>query len=255
MAISTQRLIRAAAHNNAVWCAVMSRAHGVAGEFGAQAWIAAARPPIHYPDAVTLAPGADPSALAVRIDTDAPGASVKDSFADLDLTDAGFRVLFESHWIHRPAGTPPARSPLSWEVVTDAERLRGWALAWDDGDGHADLFRPQLLDDPATVILGAHDGGGGVVAGAVATCSDQLVGVSNVFVRAIEPDDAWPVILGAVDSLFPHTPVVGYEHGDALSAASLHGFEILDPLRVWIQADQRRLGVGQQYAVVPPPAY
>lgn len=31
--------------------------------------------------------------------------------------------------------------------------LRAWALAWDGGDGSAGLFRPELLDDPATFLL------------------------------------------------------------------------------------------------------
>lgn len=63
------------------------------------------------PDAVTLVPGADPVALAARIDTAAPGAAVKDSFADLDLTEGGFRVLFEAQWIHRPASAPALTCP------------------------------------------------------------------------------------------------------------------------------------------------
>jgi hypothetical protein len=31
---------------------------------------------------------------------------VKDSFAALDLTSAGFVELFAAQWIHRPAGSP-----------------------------------------------------------------------------------------------------------------------------------------------------
>jgi hypothetical protein len=93
-----QLLVRAAARNNAEWCAAMSRSHGLAGEFGAQSWAAPSRTPLYYPDAVTLVQGADRAALMSRIDTAAPGASVKDSFADLDLTEAGFRVLFEAQF-------------------------------------------------------------------------------------------------------------------------------------------------------------
>ncbi|MFF0288669.1 hypothetical protein [Streptomyces sp. NPDC005262] len=47
-----------------------------------------------------------PGPLAARIVTTVPGASMKDSFADLDLTEAGFHVLFEAQWIHRPASAP-----------------------------------------------------------------------------------------------------------------------------------------------------
>ncbi|QTE02805.1 hypothetical protein S1361_36065 [Streptomyces cyanogenus] len=227
-------MVRAAARNNAEWCAVMSRSHGLVGEFGAEAWAAPARTPRYYPDAVTLAPGADPAVLAARIDTAAPGASVKDSFADLDLTEAGFQVLFEAQWIHRAASPPATASALAWAVADTPDTLRAWALAWDDGDGDADLFRPELLDDLATFVLAGRDPGGRVVAGAVASRSDQVVGISNVFASDGGPDAAWPGVLAAVHRLFPDSPVVGYEHGDGLEAAVRHGFEPVGPLRIWL---------------------
>ena len=146
-------LVQAAARNNAEWCATMSRSHGLASGFRAQAWAAPARTPLYYPDAVTLVPSADRAELVARIDTAAAGASVKDSFADLDLVEAGFRVLFEAQWIHRPASAPTTPSDLAWTVVGTPDALRSWALAWDHGEGNADLFRPALLDDSATVVL------------------------------------------------------------------------------------------------------
>jgi hypothetical protein len=229
-----QLTVRAAARNNAEWCAAMCRSHGLTSEFGPQAWAAPARTPLYYPDAVTLAPGVDPAVLAARLDTAAPGASVKDSFADLDLTDAGFHVLFEAQWIHRPASPPATASDLVWDVARSPDTLRTWALAWDDGEGNADLFRPELLDDPATFVLAGRSGDGRVVAGAVASRSDEVIGISNVFALDGGPDAAWRVVLDAVHSLFPTLPVVGYEHGDALEAAVRHGFEPVGPLRIWL---------------------
>lgn len=211
----------------------MSRSHGLAGEFGAQAWAAPSRTPLYYPDAVTLVPGADRTALAARIDTTAPGASVKDSFADLDLTAVGFQVLFEAQWIHRPASPPASSSDLAWDVTGDPDTLRAWALAWDNGDGNADLFQPELLNDPVTFVLAGHSADGRVVAGAVASRSDHVVGISNVFALDGGPDTAWPVVLDAANRLFPTLPVVGYEQGDDLAAAIHHGFEPVGPLRIW----------------------
>ncbi|MFH9367204.1 hypothetical protein ACH4K8_16135 [Streptomyces anulatus] len=234
MTTPKQLLVLAAARNNAEWCAAMSRTHGSTGEFGAHAWAAPSRTPLYYPDAVTLVPGAGRAALVSRIDTVAPGASVKDSFADLDLTEAGFEVLFEAQWIHRPAGAPAPEPDLSWDVAGDPDALRAWALAWDDGDGNADLFRPELLDDPATFVLAGHSADGRVVAGAVASRSDRVVGISNVFALDGGPDTAWPVVLDAVNKLFPTLPVVGYEQGEDLAAAIRHGFEPVGPLRVWL---------------------
>lgn len=234
MTTPKQLLIQAAARNNAEWCAAMSRSHDLASEFRAQAWAAPARTPLYYPDAVTLVPDADSAVLAARIDTTAPGASVKDSFADLDLTEAGFQVLFEAQWIHRPASAPAAASDLAWDVAGDPDTLRAWALAWDDGGGNADLFRPELLDDPATFVLAGQSPDGRVIAGAVASRSDHVVGISNVFALDGGPDAAWPVVLDAVHWLFPTLPVVGYEHADELAVAVRHGFEPVGPLRIWL---------------------
>ncbi|PWI09557.1 hypothetical protein DIZ27_15785 [Streptomyces sp. NWU339] len=233
MTTPQQLLVQAAARNNAEWCAAMSRSHGLAGEFGTQAWAAPSRTPLYYPDAVTLVPGADRIALAARIDTTAPGASVKDSFADLDLTEVGFQVLFEAQWIYRPASTPAPASDLVRTVAGDPETLRVWALAWDDGDGNADLFRPELLDDTATFVLAGQSTDGRVVAGAVASRGHQVVGISNVFALDGGPDAAWPVVLDAVNWLSPTLPVVGYEQGEGLGAAIRHGFEPVGPLRIW----------------------
>lgn len=234
MTMPKHLLVRAAARNNAQWCAAMSRSHGLAGGFGTHAWAAPARTPLYYPDAVTLVPGADPAALTAQIDTTAPGASVKDSFADLDLTQAGFQVLFEAQWIHRPASAPVIAPDLDWRLATDPGTLHAWALAWDNGDGNADLFQPELLDDPATFVLAGQSAGRRVVAGAVASRSDQVVGISNLFALDDGPDAAWPVVLEAVHWLFPTLPVVGYEYGDDLAAAARHGFEPVGPLRIWL---------------------
>ncbi|MFE1292420.1 hypothetical protein [Streptomyces sp. NPDC058751] len=231
-------MVRAAARNNAEWCAAMSRSHGVGGGFTEQAWVSSARTPPYYPEAVTLVPGADPAALPALIDTTAPGASVKDSFADLDLTGAGFRVLFEAQWIHRPAHEPAGAPALAWNVADTPDSLRDWALARDDGNGDADLFRPELLGDPAVLVLAGRSAGGRVAAGAVASLGGRAVGVSNVFVRDGDPGTAWPDVLHTVHSLFPALPVVGYEQGDDLAAALRHGFEPVGPLRVWIHPGQ-----------------
>jgi hypothetical protein len=212
----------------------MCRSHGVPSAFAADAWTAAARTPLYYPDAVTLAPGVDPAALTARIDA-APGAAVKDAFADLDLAPAGFRVLFAAQWIHRAASPPVLPTYLDWEVIKDPEALRAWEIVWNAEAGDAGLFRPELLGEPDVFVLAGRSADGRVAAGAVASRSGQAVGVSNVFAVDGDPDTAWPVVLEAVHRLFPDLPVVGYEHGDTLEAAMRHGFEPIGPLRVWIR--------------------
>ena len=48
------------------------------------------------------------------------------------------------------------------------------------------------------------------------------------------PDAAWPVVLDAVNQLFPSLPVVGYEQGDDLVVAIRHGLAAVGKLRIWL---------------------
>ncbi|GAA3246241.1 hypothetical protein [Nonomuraea helvata] len=209
-----------AARDNAEWCDAMCRAHGAPGTFAALAWTNPARTPPFYPDAVTLSPDATAADVLGHIDA-RPGASVKDSFATLDLP--GFEVLFEGQWIHREP--PERRAPaIAWEVVADAATLRDWERACFDGEVR-DLFLPALLDeDEVTVLCGRR--GGAVVGGSVLTPREQVVGVSNVF-----GDASWEGALAMAADLYPGRPLVGWEIDPA--DAVRHGFTTIGPLRVW----------------------
>jgi G:T/U-mismatch repair DNA glycosylase len=89
----------AAARANAVWCASQS----TPGTWTDTAWTTRHRAPEFYPDAVTLHPAATADDVLPFID-DTSGASVKDSFATLDLAPHGFDVLFTADWVrlHQP---------------------------------------------------------------------------------------------------------------------------------------------------------
>ncbi|MFJ8659058.1 hypothetical protein [Streptomyces sp. NPDC093795] len=224
-----------AVRNNAEWCQAMCAAHGHPGTFGPRAWTSARRTPLYYPDAVTLTEDADTKDVLTGIDRTTPGASVKDSHARLDLAAEGFRLLFEARWIHRPADLPRPPAPAGWRPVRTPEELAAWALAWSDGDAdEAALFRPELLADRATTIVGGYAADGRVLGGAVLSEAAGVTGVSNLFTTGDEdPSHAWAATLAAVPD---GRPVVGYETGDALTAACAAGFGELGPLRVWLDA-------------------
>jgi hypothetical protein len=190
-------LLLAAADNNARWCDIVCRSHGVPTAFHEVVWLARRRSPPLYPDAVTLRPGLSAEAVLRDID-DGPGCSLKDSFADLDLAPLGFEELFSASWI--------AREP-------DTER--GGAERWSAAE--SDL-------DPSVRTLAAEG------AGAVANRTGSVVGVSNV-----SGDDAWTGLAEAVWREFPGLTLVGYEHGDDLDAALAAGFEEIGPLRIWLR--------------------
>lgn len=87
-----------AAANNAEWCDLVCRTYGAQTRFDEDAWTSRTRTPPGYPDAVTLVPHPSAPDLLARIDTSA-GCSIKDSFASMDMTTYGFRVLFDAQWI------------------------------------------------------------------------------------------------------------------------------------------------------------
>ncbi|WP_378786019.1 hypothetical protein ACFMQL_16465 [Nonomuraea fastidiosa] len=234
----------AAVRDNAAWCDLMCRAHGRPGTFAERAWTNPARTPLYYPDAVTLSPLATAADVLPHIDAGS-GASVKDSFATLDLP--GFEVLFEAQWIHRAAPEP---AETSWQVVEDAATLAAWAAAC----GLPDLFPPALLTPAATdAATGAETGsgtgsgtgaatgsgttttivygrtGGAITEGAVLTSTGDVVGVSNVF----GPASAWAGVTAMAARLFPGRPLVGYESDP--SDALAHGFTTTGPLRILLK--------------------
>ncbi|RKN40563.1 hypothetical protein [Micromonospora endolithica] len=220
-----------AVRDNAGWCELICRTHGLVGVTDGDAWSVPRRSPTWYPDAVTLRPGVDPGALLRRIDA-GPGASVKDSFADLDLTGYGFQVLFTARWIHRPAAPAPAApapaapDPAAPDPTLSPVRSPDALTGWAEAHGGDALFRPALLADPRVTVLAGYDASG-VTAGAILHAGGPVVGVSNVFVRTGPADAVWRA-LPATD------PLVGYESGDDLAAARRAGFHPTGPLRVWL---------------------
>ncbi|MEV1332182.1 hypothetical protein AB0J20_21725 [Micromonospora costi] len=224
-----------AARNNAEWCELVCASHGLYGRTEADAWSVPRRSPRWYPDAVTLRPGVAAEALLDRIDA-GPGASVKDSFADLDLRPYGFRVLFAAEWIHRPADPAPADLPADPAAVpappltpvTAPDALAAWAAA----HGGAELFRPALLADPRVTVLARYDDDGTVAGGAVLNRGGgPVTGVSNVFATGGDATGLWAAVRAAAGG----AALVGYESGDDLLPALRAGFAAAGPLRVWVR--------------------
>ncbi|MET7749048.1 hypothetical protein [Micromonospora sp. NPDC005367] len=218
-----------AARNNAEWCDIVGAAHGLPGRTDADAWSVPRRSPRWYPDAVTLRSGVAAESLLGRIDP-GPGASVKDSFADLDLRPYGFRVLFTADWIHRAAADratdPTGESGSQLTLVGTPDELATWAAAHGGGE----LFRPALLDDPRVTVLARYSDDGTVTGGAVLNRSGAVTGVSNVFNVADDVSPIWAGLRAATDG----ATLVGYEAGDDLAPALRVGFRTAGPLRVWV---------------------
>ncbi|MFO1080608.1 MAG: hypothetical protein U1E23_08285 [Reyranellaceae bacterium] len=200
----------------------MCRAHGVPGRFLPQLWVNAQPVPRFYPNAVTLSASDDDlaeqrSAIELLVASNLPTRwAVKDSFARLDLTRQGFEVLFEASWI-RGAWTGPAPAT---DIVWSRETAGGDGLPWDDANFA--LFRGRR--------------GFQVVAGGMLYRAAGVVGLSNVVAESADAVTVWRSLAVLASQAFPRLPLVGYESGGELQAALDAGFEIGDPLRVWVRS-------------------
>lgn len=224
-----------AAAGNAAWCDVVCRAHGLDPVLDGDAWTSPIRTPPSYPDAVTLKPDVCVAELLERVDGGA-GCSIKDSFASLDLTPFGFRVLLDAQWIVQTLRE--RRSALAgptWRVVRDTDAFEAWRRSWERDIGAPGVLTADLLDEGSVFVLAGHVADT-VVAGAVSTCSAHVVGISNFFADPGAVAVSWDGCLALASTLFPDEVLVGYETGDALDAACAHGFRVAGLLRVWVRA-------------------
>jgi hypothetical protein len=198
------------------------RAHGRAGTFLQHAWVNAQSVPRFYPNVVTLAH--DEAAIAEQRDTigiliksNLPGRwSVKDSFHTLDLSRQGFDVLLEASWIRSVMPTDGPSSDIVWQHETAGKAV-------------------LPFDDPNFAMFTGRRGFA-VVAGGMLYRADGVVGLSNVVADAADAVAVWRSLSLLATRMFPRMPLVGYESGSELLAALDAGFEIGDPLRIWVKA-------------------
>lgn len=223
-------LLAAAAANNAAWCDVVCRSHGLPTRWDDAAWTVARRSPESYPDAVTLRPDASVDALLAAVDV-GPGCSVKDSFACLDLGDQEFEPLFEAHWIGRTDDGPARTAELSFATVTTPTGLAEWCATF----GGRTTLRETLLDEPEVRFLHGRSADGDAQVGAIVNRAAGAAGITNVISVGISAGDAWPELAAAAAGCFPGLPLVGYEHGGDLDAALEAGFSELGRLRIWLR--------------------
>ncbi len=237
----SEELVAVAARNNAQWCDLVCRGHGFPGHFDTGFWTNQRHDLKYYPNMVTLSPRTSVKDVIEGLGDSPAGATVKDSFACLDLGPAGYGLLLEATWIHRPARRPnrPPAGSMTWEEITSAERLGDWQFAW--AGEKTDVFRPHLLESPECKVI-AGCTAGRVVAGAMLNFSTQAVGVSNVFCGDRDPGEVWEAVLDTAALIAPGRPVVGYERGEALHAAIRNGCQPAGPVRVWKRGSRQDRG-------------
>lgn len=124
--------VRAAVENNARWCDIVCRSHGLPTEMSEHLWVTPQGSPPLYPDAVTLVPAVAADVVLKQIDN-RPGSSVKDSFADVDLGSLGFIELFEARWLFREPAPARTRTRLRWDTVMTEVEFAQWVSSAELG--------------------------------------------------------------------------------------------------------------------------
>jgi hypothetical protein len=185
-------------------------------------WANAAEVPRFYPNAVTLAHDEaaleeQRSSVDILVQSHLPGRwAVKDCFNKLDLSRRGFDILHEASWIRSVMPTGTLASDISWQRET-----RGKA--------------PLPYDD-ANFAMFTGRRGFRVVAGGMLYRASGVVGLTNVVAEAADAVAVWRSLSVLASQTFPRLPLVGYESGSELTAAVDAGFEVGDPLRIWVRA-------------------
>jgi hypothetical protein len=222
------RIAAAIANNVALYESVF-RARRLGFARRSRLWLALDPAPAWYSDAITLAPDIDVEEIATVLG-DRERASVKDSFANLYLSPAGFRELFAAEWIYKPAPPSPAPRRLAWrQVESPAEMARYREL-----HGTADSLIDNLLADP-DIALYLGERGGAVAAGTLFNRSGADLGISNVFILDIDPVHVWADLVSLAAEFHPGRALVGYEPGEDLGPALAAGFTTVGPLRIWVK--------------------
>ena len=178
--------------------------------------------PRFYPNVVTLQPGKavvaeQREAIDLLVKSNLPGRwAVKDSFRTLDLSRLGFELLFEARWIRNAMPLPDASSDIVWQRETKG------AAGLPFGDPDFAMFTGRR--------------GFQAVAGGMLYRAEGVVGLTNVVAEAADARAVWRSLAVLAAQTFPRLPLVGYESGDELKAASDAGFEIGDKLRIWVKS-------------------
>jgi hypothetical protein len=75
--------------------------------------------------------------------------------------------------------------------------------------------------------------GGAIVAGCIASRSERVLGISNLFVPADDDGGARAACLIGAMEFAPALPLAAYESGAELARSKILGFAEIGPLRIW----------------------
>lgn len=221
--------VETAVLNNIVWCGMVCDTHGIAQSSNEHVWGLLSKAPAFYPDVITISKHATVDLVKDFI-AGKEISSVKDCFANLDLTSLGFKILFEAEWIYHEPSYHSNLTHSDWHVITTERELAEWAML----QGLEHVILPDLLKREEVKIFKREKKG--EIAGFIANMGANTVGISNVFSTDKKVEKLWSDITKVAATEFPELPMVGYEQGGNLTAAILSGWTSIGPLLVWLKA-------------------
>lgn len=216
--------------NNIAWCGVVCDTHGINCFWRGNLWGMLTEAPSFYPGVISANMEATMAELGYFIDNGRV-SSIKDSYANLDLSPFGFKKLFDAEWIWHPPVSSNKSPQTKWRVITNERDL----VQWTSKSGLTDVIKPNLLEYENVKNFSLENNEG--VSGFITNVDEGVVGVSNVFSEGRENESLWREIPRVVSNEYPGMSMVGYEHGSDLDLAKKSGWESLGPLRVWIKSE------------------
>lgn len=222
-------LLRSAVRNNAEWCELVARSHGVSGKLLEKAWRTTGTMPPFYPNVVSIEAGMQRDEVSRLAENLPLNCGWKDSYADLDLTEFDFTVRFEANWYMHAGGALGAAIIDTIDTVTTAGELEEWIAAWGDTPPEKAIFLPALMGPKVRFIF--RRSAGQIDAGLIANVSRDAIGITNAFGHPDGIAQCMRDTLGRAEGM----PLVGYGSDDDLRMLEDLGFKGLGKLKIWVR--------------------
>lgn len=204
-------------------------------------WYCLEKTPPLYSNLVTVSENWRPDEIFKKISTNFKKEkwdewSIKDSFGTLDLSEYGFKKLFDAQWLYlETAEFTPVKTDkkLKYEIVKSEDILANWRISWDqDEQLGKQIFHPELLNNPKVCFIAGYDGEK-IVNGCFINKTEDVLGISNFFA----PDkniEFWSDMINFVFDSIAFADIVGYQQKDIVKNLQQLSFEATGDLTVWL---------------------
>ncbi|OGE32825.1 hypothetical protein A3C59_04345 [Candidatus Daviesbacteria bacterium RIFCSPHIGHO2_02_FULL_36_13] len=229
-------LVIKAAQNNADWCDVVCRTHGVPGEFLENVWINQHEVPAYYPNAVTIKPLSNNDVTDALKKISLEAYAIKDSFNELNEDEIGCKILFEAEWISYSQDESKRKSTIdNWTIIKNDEELKNWERVWNNANPtDKKIFLPNILSSEGVFFLAKYKDNQ-IVAGGIVNISHDVVGLSNVFTKGLVNSNIYSELVSFIKEKISTIPIVGYEKDKELELAHEAGFKTIGKLKVLLK--------------------